>query len=106
MDSLNNNNVIPTDVKLTELEQKVFAQLMRLARKIGKPEDIKSEKLFQGVVKLCDAFNIVPSMVDLADGDVIANVMKSLIKKGFVKEFDPAGMMPSFIPKPYWQDKL
>jgi len=88
------------ELKLTNLEQKVYSKLLGLAGKIGNPEDINSERLFLSVLKMCDVWNIVPSMEDLGEGDEIAIVMKSLISKGLVISFEIEGL-PSYIPLPY-----
>jgi len=87
-------------LQLTDLEQKVFGKLMSLAGKIGKPGNINSERLFLSVLKMCDAWNIVPSMEPLGEGDTVALAMKSLIAKGLVIEFEVEGL-PSFVPLSY-----
>ena len=61
------------------------------------------EREFESILIMCSAWSIAPSMIrEGIEPDECVEILRTLIKKGFVKEFKINGF-PSFVPIGYWK---
>lgn len=88
---------------LTPEEINVYSILKAQCARICPPDQV-THRLKESILAVCNVIALVPHLADSGiSAEECVVIMRSLINKGFVKEFENRDQTLSFVPMGYWE---